>query len=97
MKNKEFMSSNHVLIGIVKSLKRKGADKQNTISNGDLEKMYSSGVLSITNPTSLVRKVWFEITLHFCRRGREGLRELTPKSFLLHKDEYWQRVLHNAI
>lgn len=90
MKDKEFMSSNHVLIGIVKSLKREGADKTKhhpPISNGDLEKMYSSGVLSITNPTSLVRKVWFEITLHFCRRGREGLRELTPKSFLLHKDD----------
>lgn len=61
MKDKEFMSSNHVLIGIVKSLKREGADKTKyhpPISNGDLEKMYSSGVLSITNPTSIVRKVF---------------------------------------
>lgn len=49
--------------------------------------MYSLGVLSITNPTSLVRKVWFEITLHFFRRGREGLREFTSNLFHLHKDD----------
>lgn len=87
---KEFMSSNHVLIGIVKSHKREGADKTKyhpPISNGDLEQMYYSRVFSVTNPTSHVRMVWFEITLHFCRRGREGLRELTPKSCLLHKDD----------
>lgn len=42
---KEFMSSNHVLIGIVKSHKREGADKTKyhpPISNGDLEQMYYS-------------------------------------------------------
>uniref|UniRef100_A0A8W8J7L6 Uncharacterized protein n=1 Tax=Magallana gigas TaxID=29159 RepID=A0A8W8J7L6_MAGGI len=49
--------------GIVKSLKREGADKTKhhpSISNGYLEKMYSSGVLSITNPTSLRLLTSFE-------------------------------------
>ena len=71
------MAANHVLTGIVKSQKREGGDKTKhhvAISEGDLEKMYTSGVLSNDTPTSLVRKVWFEIMLHFCRRGREGLR-----------------------
>lgn len=37
MKDKEFMSSNHVLIGIIKSLKREGADKTNTIHQSLME------------------------------------------------------------
>lgn len=48
---------------------------------------YSSEVLSNINSTSLVRKAWFETTLHFCRRGKDDLCELTPKSILFHKDD----------
>ena len=43
--------------------------------------MYSSGVLGIDNPVSLQHKVYVEVALHFCRRGREGLREHTKNSF----------------
>ena len=82
------MAANHVMTGIVKTLKREGADKTNhhpPISEGDLQKMYSSQVLSNKTPITLVQKVWFEIMLHFCRRGREGLRNLTSTSFILKK------------
>ena len=88
MRDREFMAANQVMTGIVKTLKREGADKTNhhpPISEGYLQKMYSSQVLSNKTPTTLVRKVWFEIMLHFCRRGREGLRNLTSMSFILKK------------
>ena len=44
MRDREFMAANHVMTGIVKTLKREGADKTNhhpPISKGDLQKMYS--------------------------------------------------------
>ena len=84
------MAADHVMTGIVQTLKRAGADKTNhhpPISEGDLQKMYSYQVLSNKKSTSLVRKVWFEIMLHFFRRGREGLRNLTSTSFILKKDD----------
>ena len=97
------MAANRVMTGIVKTLKREGADKTNhhpPISEGDLHKMYSSQVLSNKTPTTLVRKVWFEIMLHFCRRGREGLRNLTSTSFILKKDdsdrEYYTMACNEA-
>lgn len=46
------------------------------IEKEDINLFYSSGVLSDQNPTSLQLKVYFELSMHFARRGREGLREL---------------------
>ena len=40
-------------------------------------------MLSLSNPLSLLRNVWFHIVLYFCRRGREGQRELQKSSFTL--------------
>ena len=57
------------------------------ILQGDMEKMYSSGILSNQNPTALQRKVFVETGLHFARRGREGLRELRKDSFVIKKDD----------
>ena len=56
---------------------------QNTKSHtpGDIEKMYHSGVLSNNDPRSLQNKVFFELCLHFGRRGREGLHKLRQDSF----------------
>ena len=44
MRDREFMAANHVMTGIVKTLKREGGDKTNhhpPISEGALQKMYS--------------------------------------------------------
>lgn len=48
--------------------------------------MYSSGVLSMENPVALLYKTFFEVSLHFGRRGREGLRELTKSDIIFKKD-----------
>ena len=57
------------------------------IEQGDLQKMYDSGVLSDNNPTALQYKVFVEISLHFVRRGREGLRELKASAFQFKHDD----------
>lgn len=89
-KDSDFMSSNHVLMGQIKNQKRKGLDitsHKEPLSEGDLNKLYSTGVLSTKSPLSLLRKVWFEITLHFGRRGAEGLNVLTKTSFQIKTDD----------
>ncbi|XP_064597047.1 uncharacterized protein LOC135463632 isoform X1 [Liolophura sinensis] len=81
MNDREFVMSNNVLAGIIKEKCRDGKDitvHHKPISETDLRRLYSSGTLSNSSPKSLVRKVWFEISLHF---GRDGLRDLSASSF----------------
>ena len=63
----------------------------------DVRKLYRSDVFSLSRPESLQRKVFFEIMLFLCRRGRENLRNLTKKSFAVKTDgngvEYVEKVL----
>ena len=37
-------------------------------------------------PLSLLRVNWFNISIHFCRRGRENQRCLTKESFKIETD-----------
>ena len=53
----------------------------------DVQKCYSSGVLSDDNPTSLQFKVWFELSLHLGRLGRDGLHYLHKDAFEVKMDE----------
>lgn len=69
----DFKGLNSLLSGIIKRQKKMGQDVTKNhppISDSDLAKMYSSGVLSNEDPTSLQYKIFFELTLHFGRRGR---------------------------
>ena len=50
--------------------------------------MYASGVLSTKPPESLLKKVFVEIMLPFCRWGREGLRQLKKSSFVRTNDSH---------
>ena len=83
------MSANNVFIGLLKDLKARGMDQTThkaAISAADMQKMYSSGVLSDDNPKSLQRKVFIELMLHFGRRGREGLRTMRRDSVVIKTD-----------
>ena len=51
------------------------------ISKADMEMIYSSGVFSESKPSSLQKKVFFEVMLNLCRRGRENLRNPEKDSF----------------
>ena len=50
-------------------------------------------VFSVHTPTGLLNKVWFELCLHFCRRGRETQRELTPQMFAIETDNLGKRYI----
>ena len=88
-KDIEFQAANQVLQGKLKMLRREGRDNtkhKSPISPDDLAKLYSSGTLNTDNPRNLHLKVFFEISLHFGRRGREGWRFLTKSSFAVQSD-----------
>ena len=89
-KNPSFMKSNMILDAKIKNLKQLG--KQNTkhkpaITTPDLQKLRVHPVISASTPLGLLRNVWFHTTLYWCRRGREGQRNLTPSSFTFAVDE----------
>ena len=76
-KDSRFVLSNQMLDAKIKQLKKDGL--QNTthkpaIEQEDLEKLKNGEILSLTQPLSLLRNVWFHISLYWCRRGFEGQR-----------------------
>ncbi|KAK3085003.1 hypothetical protein FSP39_022764 [Pinctada imbricata] len=84
MENKEFHKSNQMFLAVLKKLKQEGHDKtahHPPISTNDLQLLHTTGVLSTDTPRSLQRKVWFDVTINFARRGRENLRELRYNCF----------------
>ncbi|KAK3726562.1 hypothetical protein QZH41_001959 [Actinostola sp. cb2023] len=71
-------------------LKQKG--EQNTkhkpaIEREDLRRLKESNAMSPLTPLGLLTNVWFHVTFYFCRRGREGQRNLTKSSFKFLEDE----------
>lgn len=94
MKDPEFITSNNVLIGVVKKLRRQGHDKSShhsAISEADFEKIKNSPALNPNTPEGLVNKVWFDVQLHMGRRAKEGNRQLKPDSFIIRQDENGQK------
>ena len=84
-----FKRSNEMLNATVVSLKRQGKENvkhKPAIENEDLVRLKSSQVLSLSNPLALLRNVWFHVVLFFCRRGREGQRNLKTTSFKFEAD-----------
>ncbi|XP_078351362.1 uncharacterized protein LOC144636089 [Oculina patagonica] len=73
----------------IKELKKEG--QQNTthkpaIEKEDLRKLKTSEVFLLTKPLSLLRNVWFHVSLFWCRRGFEGQRSLKKTSFAFQRD-----------
>lgn len=57
-----------------------------SISAEEIKKCYQTKVFGDETPLSLLRVNWFNISLHFCRRGRENHRSLTKESFKIETD-----------
>ena len=84
-----FKRSNEMLNAQVVNLKRQGKENvkhKPTIENEDLVRLKSSQVLALSNPLALLRNVWFHVVPFFCKRGREGQRQLKPTSFKFEVD-----------
>lgn len=90
MQDAEFTAANNVFKGVVKQIRRAGKDVTThhpAITPEDQLILKHSAALQVHNPKSLLNKVWYDLQLHFGRRGKEGNRALKPDSFILKNDE----------
>ena len=96
----EFAEANKVFLAKCVDLKRQGLAKvehKPAILENDLRKLYECGVFNLGEPArTLQNKVFFEIMLYFCRRGRQNLRELKIKDFSLTKDDKGARYVSKS-
>ena len=81
--------SNQMLDAQIINLKRRGKENithKPAIEEAHLKQLKTNGVFSCSSPLSLLRNVWFHVVLYFCRRGREGQRQLKTTSFKFELD-----------
>ena len=81
------------------SLNRQGKENVNhkpAIEHEDLTKLKTSQVIALTNSFSSLRNVWFRVFLFFCRRGREGQRQLKKLTFKFEADATGRRFVTMA-
>lgn len=96
IKDPEFTEANTVYQTEISELKREGKVKTQhkpPINNEDIRKLYESGLFNLNQPDTLQNKVFFEIMLFFCRRGRQNLRELKTEDFSIKTDPYGVRYV----
>ena len=99
--DKGFTGANLVFSGVLRKLRKDGLDltqHKKATPFDNMQKLYQSGVLGPQDPVALQNKVVVELSLHFTRRGREGLRELRKDSFRIEVDasgkEYVSMAYH---
>ena len=84
-----FQRSNEMLNAQIVPLKRRGKENvtnKPAIESEDLMRLKNSPAIALSNPLALLRNVWFHVVLFFCRRGREGQRQLKKTSFKFEVD-----------
>ena len=96
-KGEAFQLSNKMLnskIKVQKKDRKENIKHKPAIPPGDLRKLSASGVIRGGTPLGLLRNVWFNTSLYWCRRGREGQRELRADSFVFEVDEDCRPYAH---
>ncbi|PFX12398.1 hypothetical protein AWC38_SpisGene23663 [Stylophora pistillata] len=84
-----FKRSNEMLNAQIVRLKRQGKENvthKPAIESEDLMKLRASPAIALSNPLTLLLNVVFHVILFFCRRGREGQRQLKKTSFKFEVD-----------
>ncbi|KAK3716904.1 hypothetical protein QZH41_002267 [Actinostola sp. cb2023] len=88
-----FQRSNKMLECKLKLNRRLGKENvqhKPVIDAEDIEKIRTSSFMNFRDPAGLLRRIWFVVTLYWCRRGCEGQRQLRSDSFELLKDSEGQ-------
>ncbi|XP_065927617.1 uncharacterized protein KIAA1958-like [Magallana gigas] len=91
-----FKPANDVFFAAMVQIKKEGVGEvqhKEVISEQDLEILYKNGVFSCDSPKSLQQKVFFEIMLYFCNRGRENLRGMKKSDYVIRKDHDSRRYV----
>ena len=96
IKDKSFDDANRAYGAHCRNLKDIGLDKAEhkpPISDEDIKKLYECGIFSTESPHTLQNKVFFELILYFCRRGRQNLRQLRKHDFVIKMNPQGQKYV----
>ncbi|KAK1886102.1 Histone-lysine N-methyltransferase PRDM9 [Dissostichus eleginoides] len=96
MRDVEFTSANKVFLGVLRKIRKSGLDMSSshpTLSPDDILILRRSKAMDTSTPKGLLNKVWFDIQVHFGRRGKQANRKLRKDSFVLRQDGKGLRYL----
>ncbi|XP_048767947.2 uncharacterized protein LOC125674728 [Ostrea edulis] len=94
-----FKEANKIFHACLKKLKMEGGGEskhKEIISEEDIRKLYSTDTLSTKDPKSLQFKVFFELMMFLCNRGRENLRNMTKEDFVVNTGASGRRYVVNV-
>ena len=87
--DREFKPANDALNAHLVELAREGkissTKHKPALIPQDVEIFYEKKQLGLETPESLMQTAWFNIMLHFGKRGRENMREMTAEDIQFHK------------
>ena len=89
IKDSEFSRANQSFKAALVQLKKLGkgdVEHHPPVDENDICTLYRSGVFNQNDPQCLQNKVWFELMVYICRRGRENLRDLKKGHFTVGTD-----------
>ena len=75
MHDRKYQGSNQVFYGTMHALRQAERDRtqhKNAVSEADMRKLHSCGVLGMGDPVSLQHHIYVEIVLHFLQEGAQG-------------------------
>ena len=90
MSHSDYRKSNHMLLAVLKKQKQDGLDQTkhySRIIEKDMRILKAENSFDLNNPVELQEKVFFDLQLHFARRGRENICHLRKDFLKLCKDE----------
>ena len=79
-----------------KATRARKSQTQVTNLQEDQKRLYESDVFNQNSPKTLQNKVFFEIMLYFCRRGRQNLRKLKKTDFSFCTDGKGARYVYKT-
>ncbi|XP_071494109.1 zinc finger MYM-type protein 2-like [Diadema antillarum] len=96
-KDDAFQSSCEMFNAVLHMLKTEGKGvirHKDPITTEDMDKIRQSSAVDPTTPKGLQNKVFLDLMLHLCNRGRENLRQMKKDDFAVDKDSANQRYVH---
>ena len=97
---KTFTKSNGMYAAMLAKIQADGlgqVKRKPVIEQEDLNKMYSYFLANMDSPMVLQQKVFVDVMLHLCRRGRENLRDMTKETFAIRQDASGSKYVYKAV
>lgn len=99
MQGLPFLAANKVFKGKLRKLKKLGYDTthsyRDVLSSTEMDKIYNEYFMPniYHNPRVLQHKVYFDLSYHMARRGKQNLRKLSKESFQIQKTPQGQEYV----